>query len=35
MKLVAEESAQGLDIRSGGYMILMQEQDGLGEFLFS
>ena len=35
MKLVAEESAQGLDIRSGGYMILMQEQDSFGEFLFS
>ena len=35
MKLVSEGSALNLAIRSGGYMILMQEQDSFGEFLFS
>ena len=35
MKLVAEEAAQNLPIRAGGYMILMQEQDSFGKRLFN
>ena len=35
MKLVAEEPAQNLAIRAGGYMILMQEQDSFGNRLFN
>ena len=35
MKLVAEEAAQHLPIRAGGYMILLQEQDSFGKRLFN
>ena len=34
MKLVAQEAAKNLSVRSGGYMILMQEQDSFGKLLF-
>ena len=33
MKLVAEESTQNLTLRSGGYLILMHDQDSFGGFI--
>ena len=35
MKLIAEKTAKNRSIRAGGYMILMQEQDGFGKSLFN